>query len=281
MLKEVLDNIKTSISKISKEISFLILVQTVLGFIIGILFFIIVEVVFAGAPAVFLTYNIVDTYSFIDGLSATSGYISILGKVLGPITIIFSLLFFAASILVIFSIFKLSIEFKKIGDTEKTLVQAPSIRLWLLLYCTLTSLAFFLPFFGWIIALILANAGINVAFYKFQVILSKYGFKPQVVRNTAYLILSGSFIKIIFGILMFVHIYFFIGIILGNIFYSFAFWNLKNHIRFIAPVMRDAPPPPSIPAPSSPPPRPVIGANGKIEVAKVPSPPASEFDEET
>jgi len=55
----------------------------------------------------------------------------------------------------------------------------------------------------------------------------------------------------------------------------------KRQIRFIAPVMRDAPPPPSIPAPSSPPPRPVIGANGKIEVAKVPSPPASEFDEET
>ncbi len=280
MIKEVLDNIKTSISKISKEISNLIIFQTILATIVGIFFFIIVELVFFGSPVVFVASNFIDIYSITSGLTATSQFVTLLGQITGYIAIILSILFFAASVIVLFSIFKLSVEFKKIGEAEKTLIQATKIRLSLLIYCILMGLAFFLPAFGWIIALILANISLNAAFYFFNLILGRYGFKPTVYRNTAYHVLLGSFIQIIFAILMFLDIYFFIGIIVGNILYVFAFVNLKNHIRFIAPVMRDTPPPPAIPAPSAPPPRPMIGADGKIEVARVPSPPASEFDED-
>ncbi len=125
----------------------------------------------------------------------------------------------------------------------------------------------------------IANAVLNVSFYNFNVILSRYGLKPTALKNSAYHILAGSFITIVFSLLLFIDIFYIPGIIVGYIFYYFAFSNMKNHILFIAPVMRDTPPPPSIPAPSVPPPRPVISSTGEIKVAKIPSPPASEFDE--
>ena len=278
--KEALNDIKSVISKTSKDVSYFILVQVILGLLLMILFSIMYYKFFAGdVSAIVSNFITIDVYSFVAGIallffSASSGF-----KVLAFLTIIFALLYFAVNILVFSLIFRLSRSFKRLEAEEKTLIQASKIQKWFVVYVSLSSLAFFLPSFGWIIAIMIANAGLNVSFYNFQVILSRYGLKPTALKNSAYHMLAGSFIIIVFALLLFVDIFYLPGMIVGYIFYYFAFNNMKNHILFVSPTMKDTPPPPSIPAPSVPPPRPVISSKGTIEIAKVPSPPASEFEE--
>ena len=254
----------------------------IIGLILIVLFGLIYYLYFSGDVSVLVSnFIIIDIYSFISGLGLILFLASVCFKVLTYFTIIFLLLFLTLTVLIFSEIFSISKNFKKLGEEEEILTQAATIQKWLIVYLVLSSIAFLLPSVGWIIALILANACLNVGFYNFHLILTRYGLKLQIHRNSAYLVLAGSFVKIVFALLLFIDIAFLPGIILGSVFYYFAFYNLRNHIKYIAPVLKDAPPPPSIPAPSAPPPRPVIGANGKIEVAKVPSPPASEFDEDS
>ncbi len=279
--KKTLNDIKNNISKTSKDVSYSILIQVILGLILMILFAIAYYLFFAGdVSAIVSNFIIIDVYSFVAGIalmffSASSGF-----KMLAFLIIIFSLLYFAINILLFTLIFRLSRSFKQLEAEEKTLIQASKIQKWFVVFVSLSSLAFFLPSFGWIIAIMLANAGLNVSFYNFHVILDRYGLKPTVLKNSAYHLLAGSFITIVFALLLFIDIFYLPGMIVGYIFYYFAFNNMKNHILFVSPVMRDTPPPPSIPAPSVPPPRPVIGSNGKIDIANVPSPPASDYDED-
>ena len=278
--KKTLNDVKNIISKTSKDVSYFILIQVILGLILMILFAIAYYLFFPGdVSAIVSNFIIIDVYSFVVGIALMFFSASLGFKALAFLTIIFSLLYFTISILLFSSIFKLSRSFKQLEEEEKTLIQASKIQKWFVVYVSLSSLAFFLPSFGWIVAIMIANAGLNVSFYNFHVILSRFGLKTTVLKNSAYHILAGSFITIVFSLLLFIDIFYLPGIIVGYIFYYFAFNNMKNHILFVAPTMRDTPPPPSILAPSVPPPRPVIGSNGKIDVAKIPSPPASEFDE--
>ncbi len=279
--KKTLNDIKNIISKTSKDVSYFILIQVILGLILTILFAIAYYLFFAGdVSSIVSNFITIDVYSLVAGIALMFLYTSFGFKVLASLTIIFSLLYFAINILLFSLIFRLSRSFKQLEAEEKTLIQASKIQKWFIVYLSLSSLAFFLPSFGWIIAIMIANAVLNISFYNFHVILSRYGLKPTVLKNSAYHLLAGSFITIVFALLLFIDIFYLPGMIVGYIFYYFAFNNMKNHILFVSPVMRDTPPPPSIPAPSAPPPRPVISSNGKIEVAKVPSPPASDYDED-
>ncbi|MCE7740335.1 MAG: hypothetical protein GPJ50_13250 [Candidatus Heimdallarchaeota archaeon] len=279
--KKTLNDIKNIISKTSKDVSYFILMQVILGLILVILFAIAYYLFFAGdVSSIVSNFITIDVYSFVAGIALMFLYASSGFKVLACLTIIFSLLYFAINILLFALIFRLSRSFKQLEAEEKTLIQASKIQKWFIVFVSLSSLAFFLPSFGWIIAIMLANAGLNVSFYNFHVILDRYGLKPTVLRNSAYHMLAGSFITIVFALLLFIDIFYLPGMIVGYIFYYFAFNNMKNHILFVSPIMKNTPPPPSIPAPSVPPPKPVIGSNGKIDIAKVPSPPASDYDED-
>ena len=278
--KKTLNDIKNIISKTARDGSYFILIQIIIGLILMILFAIAYYLFFAGdVSAIVSNFITIDIYSFVAGVALMFFSASLGFKALAFFIIIFSLLYFTITILLFSLIFRLSRSFKQLEEEEKTLIQASKIQKWFVVYVSLSSLAFFLPSFGWIIAIMIANAGLNVSFYNFDVILSRYGLKPTVLKNSAYHMLAGSFITIVFSLLLFIDIFYLPGIIVGYIFYYFAFSNMKNHVLFVAPVMRDTPPPPSVPAPSAPPPRPVISSNGEIKVAKIPSPPASEFDE--
>jgi hypothetical protein len=279
--KTALNVVKNRINNTAEKISLLILIQLIVGLILIILLGLIYYLYFSGdISALVSNFIVIDIYSFIAGLGMIFFTASIGFKVLVSCTIIFSLIYFATIVAILLKISSLRKSFVLLRKEEQILTQATSIGRWFIVFLILSSISLFVPSIGWIILLIFANASLNVSFYNFHIILSRYGLKLPIHRNSAYLILAGSFVKIVFALLLFIDIAFLPGIVIGSLFYYFAFISLKNHVKYVAPVLKDTPPPPAIPAPSAPPPRPVVGKNGKIEIASVPSPPASEFDDE-
>ena len=171
--KTTLDRSKKCISETSRDLAKFILIQTIIGSIAVILFSVILEIAFYGSIASFSNFNTIDIYSYSTGIITAVINPSVLLRTLGYFTFIFSIGYIGSSAVVIAYIFRLSTGFKYLKKKEETLFQASKIRIWLIISAILFSISFFLPSFGWIIGLILANASLNVSFYMFNVILSK------------------------------------------------------------------------------------------------------------
>ncbi|TFG08537.1 hypothetical protein EU534_02735 [Candidatus Heimdallarchaeota archaeon] len=270
--KLALDEIKLNFQRFSKNISNLIIglasTATLLMFIFLLFSLDVFETSSAELGVLFL---IPDLYTLV-GLTGSLLLSAQIGNIiLSSIIIILSLVFVALSVLVMNNIYQLSKNFSSLSKVDVALKSASKANIGLNIFIVLSILSIVIPSIGWIILSIFSSISLFLTFLVFNGILKQYGLRLQLTKNTLFFIGLSTIINILAVCLVFIDISFLLITVLSYIFFYFGIKRFNKHVEYIAPIVREAPPPPTIAAPVGPAPRPTLGSQKNVERKDIPS----------
>ena len=263
--KLALDEIKLNMQRFSQRIVYLIPFLAFISTILMVIFTLFSFGVFDFD--IYIIYLIPDIYTLIAILGVQLITYNIVSILLTIFITVFSLSYFVLQVLVVYKFYEINRNFLSLSRVDVALKIAKNTHLYLNLYILFQAIAFVIPSFGWIISSVLANVFLALAFLSFHAILKKYGLRLQITKDTSFFIsLSALFNIIAFGF-VFIDISFLLVSLIGYVFLFLGVRQFGKQVQYIAPIVREAPPPPTIEAPVGPAPRPIIGTP-KTDVAK-------------
>ena len=270
--KLALDEIKLNFTRISNNLLKQIPILAFIGTVLMIIFTLSSHLVLKDELLNHITFLTPDIYTLISILGFQLASNNISSAMLASFTIIFAIAFLVVLVIVSHQIYYISKNFWSLSKIDITLKQSRYVYLSIYVYVSFTSISYILPSFGWIIAIIIANIALFVGFFYFHQILKKYEIRLQILKDTSIYMGVSSAFNIIAYCLVFIDISFLLVSVIGYLFLFLGFRRFKTQVQFIAPIVRDAPPPPTIAAPVGPAPRPTIGPQIQEITDDVPSP---------
>ncbi len=257
--KLALDEIKLNLERFSNSISRIIPLHAFCAAVLMVLFTLLSQNILRDEIVDHIIFLTPDIYTLVSLLGLLLTRASVVSGLLAAFTIIFSIAFIAITVIILYKFYEISRNFWSLSRVDVVLKQSNRIYTYLFLYISFIAISYIIPSFGWIIAIVFANISLFIAFIYFHKILKKYGLRLQIVKDTSFLIGIGAFFNLLAAGLVFVDISFLLISLLGYIFLYLAMKRFKNQLHNIAPIVREAPPPPTIEAPIGPAPRPSLG----------------------
>ena len=268
--KLALDEIKLNINKFStnilKQLPFLAFIGTVLMVLLTISSFINNKMKLVDF---FLTPDI---YTLVAFLGYQLNFDVVTSEILASFIIVFTIAFIALLVIMLNQFYLIGKNFISLSKVDVTLSQSIYIYTSFYIYIIFISISYILPSFGWIISIIIANLDIIVGFYFFYKILKRYGIIIELKRDSFFLMSLSSFFNILAVCLVFIDISFLLISVIGYVLFYLSIRRFREQIKSIAPIIRDAPPPPAVDAPRGPAPRPSLGKEKEKSIKDVPSP---------
>lgn len=270
--KLALDEIKLNLEKFSNRIIKILPLLAFLGTVLMVIFTLLSQVIFGQELFDHIIFLTPDIYTLISILGLQLSPTDIVSSLLASFTIIFSLALIATTVIILYKYYEMSKNFWSLAKVDVALKLSKKVYRFLIIYISFIAISYIIPSFGWIISVIFANISLFIAFFFFHKVLKKYGLRLQLQKDTAFFIGLSSLINIVAVCLVFVDISFLLLSLLG---YPLLYLGLKKfnkQIQNIAPIVRDAPPPPTIAAPVGPAPRPTLGGLQPDVTDDIPSP---------
>jgi len=270
--KLALDEIKLNLERFSNRILKILPLLVFIAAVLMVLFTLFSQLIFQQELFDHIIFLTPDIYTLVSLLGLQLFSSDIVSALLSAFTIIFSIAFITTIVIILYKFYEMSRNFLSLSRVDVALKLAKKVYRFIILYISFLAISYIIPSFGWIISVIFANISLFFAFFFFHKILKKYGLRLQIVKDTAFFIGLSSAINIITVSLVFIDISFLLISLLGYIFLYLGLKKFSKQIHYIAPIVRDAPPPPTIAAPVGPAPRPTLGSP-KLEAADdIPSP---------
>jgi len=269
--KLALNEIKLNFQRFSKNISNLIIALASTALLLIIIFMLFSLEVFSISTDITIWFLVPDIYTLV-GLTGNLVQSTQVGLViLSVIIIILSLIFTVLTVLIIGYINLISKNFSSLSKIDIALKDARRAHMGLNIFLLLSMLSLIMPSIGWIIFSILSSISLMVTFIVFHRILKQYGLRLQLLKETTFYIGLCTLLNILAVCLVFIDISFLLITVLSYGFFYIGMRRFNKQVEYIAPIVREAPPPPTIAAPVGPAPRPMIGSQKVVEREDIPS----------